>query len=92
MPALPESRPRLSQAALKRISAVCQRACKNAAPVHGFIAQFTCWSSFPLPQTDLAYWLSDRYAKSCVAVENGDTDLNFRDLPFEVPRHQRLAE
>ena len=46
----------------------------------------------PLPQTDLAYGLSDGYAKSGVAVEDCDADLDFRNLPFEVPRHQRLAE
>ena len=32
------------------------------------------------------------YTKSSVAVQNGDVDLDFRDLPFEVPRHQRLDE
>ena len=48
--------------------------------------------SSPLPQTDLAYGLGYRYAKSRVAVEDGDADLNFRDLPFEVPRHERLVE
>jgi len=25
-------------------------------------------------------------------VEDGDTGLDFRELPFEVPRHHRLAE
>jgi hypothetical protein len=58
----------------------------------GFVAQMTCWSSFSFPETDLSYGLCERYAKICVAVENGDTDLNFRDLPFKVPRHQLLAE
>ena len=38
------------------------------------------------------YWLSEGYAKSSVAVEDGDTDLDLCDLPIEVPRHQRLAE
>jgi len=46
----------------------------------------------PFPQTDLAYGRRDRYANSGVAVQHGDTDLDFRDLPFEVPRHERLAE
>lgn len=47
---------------------------------------------YPLPQTDLADWLSNGYAKISVAVEDGDTDLDLCDLPIEVPRHQRLAE
>ena len=51
-------------------------------PRRGFVAQITCWSSFPFPQTDLAYWLSDRYAKSSIAVEDGDTNLDLCDLPF----------
>ncbi len=25
-------------------------------------------------------------------VEDGDTDLNFHDLPFEAPRHHRLSK
>ncbi len=47
---------------------------------------------FPLPQTDLAYGLSDRYAKNCVVVEDSDADLDFRNLPFEVSCHQGLAK
>ena len=46
---------------------------------------------FPLPQTDLGYGPSVRYAKRSIAIEHGDADLDFRDLPFEVPRHERLA-
>ena len=46
----------------------------------------------PLPQTDLSYRLSYRYAKSRVAVEDRDTDLDLGNLPFKVPRHQRLAK
>jgi hypothetical protein len=58
----------------------------------GFVAQIGLRVSFPFPQTDLAYCLCDRYAKSGVAVEDCDADLDFRDLPFEVPRHERLAQ
>jgi hypothetical protein len=58
----------------------------------GFVAQIGLRVSFPFPQTDLAYCLCDRYAKSGVAVEDGDADLDFRDLPFEVPRHERLTQ
>ena len=46
----------------------------------------------PFPWTDLACDLSNRYAKSDVAVENGNADLNFRDLPVEVPRHEALPQ
>ena len=57
----------------------------------GFVAQIGLKTCFPLRQTDLAYGLSDRYAKSGIAAEDSDTDLDFRDLPIEVPRHERLA-
>lgn len=58
----------------------------------GFVARNGLSSELPLPQTDLAYGLSDRYAKSRIAVKDGDADLDFRDLAIEVPRHQRLAQ
>jgi transposase InsO family protein len=58
----------------------------------GFVAQIGLRVSFPFSQTDLAYCLCDRYAKSGVAVEDGDADLDFRGLSFEVPRHERLAQ
>ena len=58
----------------------------------GFVAQIGRRACYPFPQTDLAYWLSDGDAKSSVAVEDGDTDLDLCDLPIKVPRHQRLAE
>lgn len=45
----------------------------------------------PFPRTDLSYGLCDRYAESRVAVQYGDAYLGFRDLPVEVPRHERLA-
>ena len=61
-------------------------------PFIGFVAQIGWRTFYPLPQTDLAYWLSDGYAKSSVAVEDRDTDLDLCDLPIEIPRHQRLAE
>lgn len=32
----------------------------------------------PLSRSDLSYGLGDRYAKRGVAVEHGDTDLDFR--------------
>ena len=57
----------------------------------GFVAQIVCRAFFPLPQTDLAYGVSDRYAKRSIAIENGNTDLDLGDLPVEVPCHERLA-
>ena len=59
---------------------------------HGFVAQIGWRTFFPFPQTHLAYRFRDRYTKSSVAIEDGDADLDFCDLPLEVPRHQRLAE
>jgi hypothetical protein len=38
----------------------------------------------PLPRTDLGYGLGDRYAKSRVAVEDGDANLDLGNLPFKV--------
>jgi len=58
----------------------------------GFVAQIGCRTFSPLAQTHLSYGLSDRYAKSRVAVEDSDTDLDLGKLPFKVPRHQRLAK
>ena len=52
--------------------------------LNGFVARIRRWSCFPLPQTDLACGYSDGYAKSCVTVQDGDTSLDLRDLPFEV--------
>ena len=60
--------------------------------IFGFVAQIGCRTFFPLPQTDLGYGLSDRYAKRSITIEHGDTDLDFRNLSVEVPRHQRLAQ
>jgi len=39
--------------------------------------------SFPFPQTDLSYGLSDGYAKSCVAIEHRDPDLELSNLSVE---------
>ena len=40
---------------------------------------------------DLSYGLCDGYAKSCVAVEHGDPDMELSDLPVEVSCHEALA-
>ena len=58
----------------------------------GFVAQIGLRSISPLPQTDLAYGLGDRYAKSRIAVKDGDADLDFRDQAIEAPHHQWLAQ
>ena len=47
---------------------------------------------FPFPQTYLTYRFCDSYIKSSVAIEDGDADLDFCNLPLRVPRHQLLAE
>ncbi len=49
-------------------------------------------SGLPLPQTDLSYGLCDGYAKGRVAIEHRDPDLELRNLPVEVSRHEALAE
>ena len=46
----------------------------------------------PFPRTDLLYGHCDRYTESSVAVQNGDTNLQFGGLAFEVFCHQGLAE
>ena len=58
----------------------------------GFVAQIGFRAVFSFPQTDLSYGLSDRYAKSCVAVEHRDLDLEFGHLSFEVSGHKALAQ
>lgn len=57
-----------------------------------FVVQIGLNVGFSFTQPDLPYGLCDRYAKSGVAVEDGDADLDFRDLPLEIPRHERLAQ
>jgi hypothetical protein len=36
--------------------------------------------------------LCDRDARGLAAVKNCDADLDFCDLPVEIPRHIRLAQ
>ena len=58
----------------------------------GFVVKIwgRAYSSFP--RADLSYDLCTGYIKCSVAVEDGDTDLDFGNLFVEVPQHQRLAE
>lgn len=58
----------------------------------GFVSQIVLRGFFPFPRIHFAYRFRDGYAKSCVAVEDSDTDMDLRDLPIKVPRHKRLAE
>jgi len=59
--------------------------------VIGFVAQIGRSPGFLYPQTDLSYGPCDRNAKSGVTVEDGDADLDFCDLPVEVPHHEALG-
>ena len=45
-----------------------------------------------LSRTDSSHGLCDRDAKGCVAVHDGDADLDFRDLSVKVPRHEALPQ
>jgi len=47
---------------------------------------------FPFPRTDLSYSHSDGTAARGGTIEHGNADLDFRDLPGEVPRHEALAQ
>ncbi|SNR86493.1 hypothetical protein SAMN06265370_1411 [Puniceibacterium sediminis] len=48
--------------------------------------------AFPFPGQTY-HGLCDGYAKSGVTtVEDGDADLDFRDLAVEVPRHEALPQ
>ena len=65
------------------------------AVLRGFVAQ-TCFLSHfpfprPFPRTGLSYGLGDGYARTSVAIGEGDPDLDHRDLPVEVPRHEALS-
>lgn len=58
----------------------------------GFVAQIGERAHFPFPRTDIPYGLCYGYAKSGVAIEDGEADLNFCDLPIKVSCHQGLAK
>ncbi len=45
-------------------------------------------AEFPFYWTDLSHSLRDGYAECGVAVQDGDTDLEFRDRAVKVPRHE----
>ncbi len=47
---------------------------------HPYMHKLCLEDALPLtPHRHLAYGLCYRYAKSCVAVQNGNADLDFRD-------------
>jgi len=58
----------------------------------GSVAEIGWCRGFPFPRTDLSRGLCDRDAERGVAVQNGDTDLKFRDPSVEVPRHEALPQ
>ena len=77
----------LIEYSLKQITAAFQRYFQRNKD---FVLQI-CWRSyFPIPQKDLSYSLSLGYAKNGVAFEDGDADLDLRNLSVEIPRHERL--
>ena len=49
-------------------------------------------SSSPFPRTELSYGLGDRSARSRVAVQDRDPDLELSDLSVEVSGHEALTE
>ena len=58
----------------------------------GSVAQIAGWSGFPFPPTGLSCELCDRDAECGEAVQDGDTDLELRNLTVEVPRHEALVQ
>ena len=58
----------------------------------GFVAQIILRTRFPLPRSDLSHALRDRGSEGREAVEDRGSDLEFCDLPFEVARHDALAQ
>jgi hypothetical protein len=58
----------------------------------GFVAPIGWKTCFPFPQTDLAYGLGDRYAKSGIAVADCDADLDFCDLPSDILIRRDLVQ
>jgi hypothetical protein len=51
----------------------------------------TTWPEFPLRRTDSSPGKSDGYAEGSEAVQDGDPDLEFCDLPVEFVRHEALT-
>tara|TARA_R100000544_G_C2171187_1_gene32307 strand:+ start:250 stop:498 length:249 start_codon:yes stop_codon:yes gene_type:complete len=58
----------------------------------GFVAQIGWRADFPFALKDLPDSLCCGYAKSGVAVEHGETGLDFRGLPVEVSRREALPQ
>ncbi|AHD03265.1 hypothetical protein METH_17940 [Leisingera methylohalidivorans DSM 14336] len=58
----------------------------------GFVAQIWMCPNFPIPRTVFPCGLGNRYAKSSIAIEDGNADLDVRHLAVEAPRHEALAE
>jgi hypothetical protein len=56
-----------------------------------FVAHIRVQAQLPCRRGDLSCGLCDLYTKSSLAVTNSNTNLDFRDLPIEVSRHEVLA-
>ena len=63
-------------------------ACSTFLASTGFVTQIDVWPGFLYPQIDLPDGLGYGYPKSRVAIERGDADLDFGNLPVEAPRHE----
>ena len=57
-------------------------------PWPGFFEQINCLEDLRFPRLGLSYRFSDKYAESSLAVWYRNANLDFRDVPFEVPHHQ----
>ncbi len=68
------------------------KASGKVVKAESYVAQIGLEPCLPLPQMDLTYGLSAGDAKGCETVQDRGADLDFRDLPFEVPRHERLTQ
>lgn len=54
--------------------------------------QIAIWPGFPFPRTDSSDGAGDGDAEGGETVQHGDPDVELRDLPVEVPRHEALAQ
>ncbi len=48
--------------------------------------------NYPFPRTDLSHGFCNECADGGVAVQDGDADLELRDLTVEVPCHGPLPQ
>ena len=84
-------RPRFFWQSIAAVNGVCNAILPDGMAELGFVAHIGSRTFFPLPETDLGYGLSNRYARRSIATEHSDTDFDFHNLSVEVPCHGRLA-